>query len=46
MTENPCFSYFVSENDDIILADEVYQIMSAAFKVYNTLGYGFLEAVY
>ena len=46
MTENPCFSYFVSENDDIILADEVYQIMSAAFKVYNTLGYGFLEAAY
>ena len=46
MTENPCFSYFVSENDNIILADEVYQIMSAAFKVYNTLGYGFLEAVY
>ncbi|MBR4117621.1 MAG: GxxExxY protein, partial [Methanocorpusculum sp.] len=46
MAENRYFPYFVSENDDIILADEVYQIMGAAFKVYNTLGYGFLEAVY
>ena len=40
------FSYMVSENDDIIFAEEVYKIMGAAFKVYNTLGYGFLEAVY
>ncbi|MBE6516543.1 MAG: GxxExxY protein [Methanocorpusculum parvum] len=46
MAENRYFPYFVSENDDIILADEVYQIMGATFKVYNTLGYGFLEAVY
>ena len=27
-------------------ADEVYTIMHAAFAVYNTLGVGFLEAVY
>ena len=46
MTDISSPVYFVSENDDILLADEVYQIMGAAFKVYNTLGYGFLEAVY
>ena len=30
----------------IIYKEESYQIIGAAFKVYNTLGHGFLEAVY
>ena len=30
----------------IIYKDESYKIIGAAFKVYNTLGPGFLEAVY
>jgi len=31
---------------DILFKDEVYAIIGAAFEVYNTLGSGFLEAVY
>ena len=31
---------------DLLLKDEVYAIIGAAFEVYNTLGPGFLEAVY
>ena len=30
----------------IIYKEESYKIVGAAFKVYNTLGHGFLEAVY
>ena len=30
----------------IIYKEESYKIIGAAFKVYNTLGVGFLEAVY
>ena len=30
----------------ILFKDESYKILGAAFKVYNTLGSGFLEAVY
>ena len=30
----------------IIYKEEAYKIMGAAFKVYNSLGHGFLEAVY
>ena len=30
----------------ILYKDESYKIVGAAFKVYNTLGQGFLEAVY
>ena len=30
----------------IVFKDESYKIVGAAFKVYNTLGHGFLEAVY
>ena len=30
----------------IIFKEESYKIVGAAFKVYNTLGHGFLEAVY
>ena len=30
----------------IVYKDESYKIVGAAFKVYNGLGYGFLEAVY
>jgi len=30
----------------IVHKEESYRIIGAAFKVYNTLGYGFLEAVY
>jgi GxxExxY protein len=30
----------------IVYKDESYKIIGAAFKVYNTLGSGFLEAVY
>lgn len=31
---------------DLILKNEVYQIVGAAFDVYNELGNGYLEAVY
>ena len=31
---------------DILLADEVYAVVGAAFEVYNELGAGFLEPVY
>ncbi len=34
------------ENDDLIYKDEVYRIVGAAMNVSNTLGSGFLEAVY
>ncbi len=30
----------------IVYKEESYKIVGAAFKVYNTLGHGFLEAVY
>ena len=30
----------------VVYKEEAYKIMGAAFKVYNTLGHGFLEAVY
>ena len=30
----------------IVYKEEAYKIMGAAFKVYNGLGHGFLEAVY
>lgn len=30
----------------IIYEEESYKIIGAAFDVYNTLGFGFLEAVY
>ena len=30
----------------IVFKEESYKIIGAAFKVYNTLGHGFLEAVY
>ena len=30
----------------IVYKEESYKIVGAAFKVYNTLGAGFLEAVY
>ena len=30
----------------IVYKEEAYKIMGAAFKVYNSLGHGFLEAVY
>ena len=30
----------------IVYKDESYKIVGAAFKVYNALGPGFLEAVY
>ena len=30
----------------IVFKDESYKIVGAAFKVYNTLGHGFLESVY
>ena len=35
-----------SGQKDILFKDEVYAIVGAAFEVYNTLGSGFLEAVY
>ncbi len=35
-----------SSQKDILYKDEVYAIIGAAFEVYNTLGSGFLEAVY
>ena len=34
------------ENTDLLYRDEVYAIIGGAFEVYNTLGPGFLEAVY
>ncbi len=34
------------DNKDLLYKDEVYAIIGAAFEVYNTLGPGFLEAVY
>ena len=34
------------EHKELLYKDEVYTIMGAAFEVYNTLGAGFLEAVY
>jgi len=34
------------DNKNLLLKDEVYAIIGAAFEVYNTLGPGFLEAVY
>ena len=33
-------------NNGLLLKDEVYKIVGAAFEVSNTLGSGFLEAVY
>ena len=35
-----------SSQKDMLCKDEVYAIIGAAFEVYNTLGPGFLEAVY
>lgn len=35
-----------SENNNLIYKDEVYRIIRAAMNVSNTLGSGFLEAVY
>lgn len=32
--------------DDLIDKDEVYKIVGACLDVYNTLGFGYLEAVY
>jgi GxxExxY protein len=32
--------------NEMLLKDEVYRIMGAAFEVYNELGNGFLESVY
>ena len=32
--------------DDFYYKEEVYDIVKCAFTVYNTLGFGFLEAVY
>ena len=34
------------EHDDLLYKDEVYAIVGAGYEVYNTLGPGFLEAVY
>ncbi len=34
------------EYNELLLKDEVYKIVGAAFNVCNTLGCGFLEAVY
>ena len=34
------------ENNRLLFKDEVYKIVGAAFEVSNTLGCGFLEAVY
>jgi len=31
---------------ELLYKDEVYAIIGASMHVYNTLGYGFLEAVY
>ena len=35
-----------SSRTGLLFKDEVYAIVGAAFEVYNTLGSGFLEAVY
>jgi len=35
-----------SNQKDLLYKDETYAIIGAAFEVYNTLGSGFLEAVY
>ena len=35
-----------SSNTDLVLPDECYALMGAAFEVYKELGPGFLEAVY
>ena len=34
------------EQENLLYKDEVYAIIGATFEVYNTLGSGFLEAVY
>ena len=34
------------ENPEILYPDEVHKIIGCAMTVYNTLGRGFLEAVY
>ncbi|MEM9160013.1 MAG: GxxExxY protein [Verrucomicrobiota bacterium] len=36
----------MSTNQDILFADECYQLVGAAFEVYNELGSEFLEPVY
>ena len=36
----------IDDQRDVIYKDEVYAVIGAAFEVYNTLGPGFLEAVY
>ena len=36
----------IVENPEILYADEVHKIIGCAMVVYNTLGRGFLEAVY
>ncbi|MDE0770316.1 MAG: GxxExxY protein [Opitutaceae bacterium] len=36
----------MSTNKDILFADECYQLVGAAFEVYNELGAEFLEPVY
>lgn len=36
----------MSTNKDILFADECYQLVGAAFEVYNELGSEFLEPVY
>jgi len=35
-----------SGQKDLLFKDEVYAVVGSAFEVYNTLGQGFLEAVY
>lgn len=32
--------------EELLFADEAYEIIGACFEVYNTMGYGFLESVY
>ena len=32
--------------EEVLYPDEAYAIIGACFEVYNTMGYGFLEAVY
>ena len=39
-------SFVFKGKNMIVYKEESYQILGAAFKVYNNLGYGFLEAVY
>ncbi len=36
----------IVENPEILYPDEVHKIIGCAMTVYNTLGRGFLEAVY